>query len=279
MLAAHDSEYVKKVYGGYFNVFMEAFAEEGERWDLYRVVEGEFPDINDLDLYDGFVVSGSPFDAYGYDFWILKLCLLLQTLDSMVKKVLGICFGHQVLCRALGGKVGKSPTGWDIGLREIKIDKEFLSFNYNFENLDEIPASLSIIECHQDEVWEVPLDAEVIAFSDKTNVEMFIIGNHILGTQGHPEYTKDILYNLIERLLSHGSIQENFAEFARSTLETTEPDRKYWEKICKNFLKGRCSYVHFPQATIHYETNNETIFSEVGDFENKTRSYFMCNEI
>ena len=95
--AARDSDYVKKVYGGYFNVFVAAFAEEGEAWDLFRVVEGEFPDMNELHKYDGFVVTGSPYDAYGNDYWVLKLCFILQTLDAMGKKVLGICFGHQVL--------------------------------------------------------------------------------------------------------------------------------------------------------------------------------------
>lgn len=97
LLAAKDSDYVKKVYDGYFNVFVAAFGEEGESWDLYRVIEGEFPDMNELRNYDGFVVSGSPSDAYGNDSWILKLCLLLQTLYAMQKKVLGICFGHQVI--------------------------------------------------------------------------------------------------------------------------------------------------------------------------------------
>lgn len=95
-LAAKDSDYVLKVYGGYFNVFVAAFGEEGERWDLFRVVEGDFPDFNELHKYDGFVISGSPYDAYGNDNWIVKLCFMLQTLDAMQKKVLGICFGHQV---------------------------------------------------------------------------------------------------------------------------------------------------------------------------------------
>ncbi|XP_059637431.1 gamma-glutamyl peptidase 3-like [Cornus florida] len=238
LLAAKDSEYVKEVYGGYFNVFVAAFGEEGERWDLFRVVEGEFPDINDLQNYDGFVVSGSPFDAYGNDHWILKLCFLLQTLDSMHKKVLGICFGHQVLCRSLGGKVGKANSGWDIGLRKVKIVKDFSPCSF-LEGSDEIPAALSIIECHQDEVWEVPVGAEVIAYSDKTGVEMYTIGDHILGIQGHPEYTKDILNNLIDRLLTNESIEEGFAEDAKSKLQIAEPDRKCWEKICKGFLKGR----------------------------------------
>ncbi|XVF47854.1 hypothetical protein PTKIN_Ptkin03bG0143800 [Pterospermum kingtungense] len=232
--AARDSDYVIKVYGGYFNVYVGAFGEEGEKWDLFRVVDGEFPDMNELHKYDGFVVSGSPSDAYGNDYWILKLGFLLQTLDAMEKKVLGICFGHQVLCRSLGGKVGKACSGWDIGLRKVNIVKD-VSVPCSF--MDEIPSCLSIIECHQDEVWEVPMGAQVIAFSDKTGVEMFSIGQHILGIQGHPEYTKDILYNLIDRLLHNNSIEREFAEKAKVGLEIAEPDRKCWEKICRNFLK------------------------------------------
>lgn len=95
-LAARDSDYVKKVYGGYFNVFVSAFEEEGETWDFFRVVDEEFPEMTELDKYDGFVVSGSPYDAYSDESWIVKLCLILKTLYIMEKKVLGICFGHQV---------------------------------------------------------------------------------------------------------------------------------------------------------------------------------------
>ena len=96
LLAAEDSDYVKKMYGGYFSVFLQAFGDERETWDLFRVVEGEFPNMEDLSKYDGFVVSGSPHDAYGDDLWILELCFLLQTLEAMQKRVLGVCFGHQV---------------------------------------------------------------------------------------------------------------------------------------------------------------------------------------
>nr|XP_043622139.1 gamma-glutamyl peptidase 3-like [Erigeron canadensis] len=237
LLASRDWEYVMKVYGGYLNVFVAAFGEEEERWDRYRVVDGEFPDKNELQEYDGFVVSGSPYDAYGDDNWILELCLLLQTLDSMQKKVLGICFGHQVLCRALGGKVWKSNSGWDIGLRKVRIVEDFSACCF-LKTMAEIPPALSIIECHQDEVWEVPKEAQVIAYSDKTGVEMFTIGDHILGIQGHPEYSKDILNNLIDRLLNQDCIESGLAEDARSKLENAEPDRKCWQQICKTFLKG-----------------------------------------
>lgn len=57
-----------------------------------------------------------------------------------------------------------------------------------------------------EQVWEVPEGAEVLASSDKTGVEMFCVGEHVLGIQGHPEYTKDIFLSLVDRLLAAGSI-------------------------------------------------------------------------
>nr|XP_010908501.1 gamma-glutamyl peptidase 3-like [Elaeis guineensis] len=241
LLAAEDSEYVKKIYGGYFNVFMEAFGDEGETWDLYRVIDGEFPGMEEIDGYDGFVISGSPHDAYGNDPWILRLCFLLQTLVAMQKRVLGICFGHQVLCRALGGRVGKAYGGWDIGVRKV-IMMEDLSQCKLLGRVQEFPHSALIIECHQDEVWEVPSGAEVLAFSDKTGVEMFAIGDHVLGIQGHPEYTKDILNNLIDQLANMNTIDRGFADDTKRRMEAAEPDRSFWGKACKGFLKGRQSH-------------------------------------
>ncbi|XP_057422401.1 gamma-glutamyl peptidase 5-like [Lotus japonicus] len=236
--AAKDSDYVKKVYGGYYNVYVEAFGEVGERWDLFRVCEQEFPDFNELHKYDGFVITGSSNDAFGNDYWILKLCFMLQILDAMEKKVLGICFGHQVLCRALGGRVGRSNAGWDIGIRQVHFVKDLVPYSYL--NQHEMPASLNIVELHQDEVYEIPLGAEVIASSNKIGVEMFAVGDHILGIQGHPEFTKDILLNLIDRFLNMDVIKEEFAEDLKLQLQIAEPDKKCWRKICRNFLKGTC---------------------------------------
>jgi hypothetical protein len=64
-----------------------------------------------------------------------------------------------------------------------------------------------------EQVWEVPEGAEVLASSDKTGVEMFCVGEHMLGIQGHPEYTEDILLNLVDRLLAAGSITVSASAF------------------------------------------------------------------
>lgn len=96
LMCAEDSEYVRKMYGGYYGVFVKMLAEDGERWDAYRVAHGEYPPDEDVELYDGFVITGSCNDAHGNDAWVRELLTFLKKLDSMRKKVLGVCFGHQV---------------------------------------------------------------------------------------------------------------------------------------------------------------------------------------
>ncbi|KAL9251122.1 Gamma-glutamyl peptidase 5-like protein [Drosera capensis] len=204
LLCADDSEYVKKKYGGYFGVFVRMLGEEGEAWDRFRVAANEFPTYEEIDDYDGYVITGSCSDAYGNDLWVCRLLSLVKQLDAKKKRVLGVCFGHQILGRAIGGRVGRAQSGWDIGVRQL------------------------------------PPKAEIIAWSDKTGIEMFRYGDHIMGIQGHPEYNEGILRHLIDRLLQNKCITEKYAtELQSEFLESHEPDKESWRKICVGFLKGR----------------------------------------
>jgi glucosinolate gamma-glutamyl hydrolase len=93
-----DSEYVRKAYGGYFNVFRALLEEDGERWRVYRAVRGELPTDAEADGLDGFVISGSCSDAHADEPWILALVELIRRVLAAGKRVLGVCFGHQVRC-------------------------------------------------------------------------------------------------------------------------------------------------------------------------------------
>lgn len=234
LLCAEDSEFIKKKYGGYYGVFLRMLGVDGETWDMYRVSAGEFPGDGDIGMYDGFVITGSCSDAHGNDAWICHLVEMLQKLDSLKKKVLGICFGHQILCRALGGKTGRAKRGWDIGLTTLRLAT---SPKLSSPSL-KIPSRLPIIECHRDEVVDLPPRAELLASSDKTRVEMFCCGDHVMGIQGHPEYTKDILRHLVDRLLQRGLITDRYAEELKAKVDTWEPDGESWRKLCVSFLKG-----------------------------------------
>lgn len=68
------------------------------------------------------------------------------------------------------------------------------------------------------QVIEVPLGAQVIANSEKTGVEMFQLGDNIMGIQGHPEYSKDIVRNIIDRLLKSSFIKVRFQNSGMSNI-------------------------------------------------------------
>ncbi|KAK2374960.1 gamma-glutamyl peptidase [Trifolium repens] len=138
----------------------------------------------------------------------------------------------KILGRALGGKVGPSPTGWDIGVRSITLSSHACP-----SSLD-LPTKLSIIQCHRDEVQELPTKADIIAKSDKTGIEMFKYDDHIMGIQGHPEYSKDLLLHLIDRLIQKNFIMEAIDVGAREGAVMLEPDTNAWKRLCISFLKS-----------------------------------------
>ncbi|KAI8532408.1 hypothetical protein RHMOL_Rhmol11G0212800 [Rhododendron molle] len=78
-----------------------------------------------------------------------------------------------------------------------------------------------------------------MASSNKTEIEMFKYGDHMMGIQGHPKYTTDILLRLIDRLLQRNFIAETYANELKANLEAREPDREALKKLWVSFLKGR----------------------------------------
>ncbi|KAJ1294131.1 hypothetical protein BS78_01G122500 [Paspalum vaginatum] len=230
-----DSEYVRQKYGGYFPVFRALLEEDGERWRVYRAPRGDLPTDAEAAAFDGFVISGSCADAHADEPWILALVDLIRRLHAAGKRILGVCFGHQVLCRALGGRTGRSTKGWDIGVNCIHPTAAAARL---FAPL-KLPVHMPVIEFHQDEVWELPPNAEVLARSDQTRVEMFRLGDRVMGVQGHPEYSKDILMSIADRLLQRSLILDCQVDVAKASFDVRQPDKDLWKKVCRGFLKGR----------------------------------------
>ncbi|KAF3508100.1 hypothetical protein F2Q69_00009824 [Brassica cretica] len=143
----------------------------------------------------------------------------------------------KIIARVRGGTVGRARKGPELKLADITIVKDAITPGSYFGN--EIPDSLAIIKLHQDEVLVLPETAKVLAYSDKYEVEMFTIEDHFFCIQGHPEYNRDILFEIVDRVLRLGYITQEMADSAKATLENRGADRKLLETICKNFLKGR----------------------------------------
>ncbi|KAK1276748.1 hypothetical protein QJS04_geneDACA004183 [Acorus gramineus] len=231
----HATEYTELTYGGYASMLQRLLQSKDERWVIFSVIDGDFSFMDDPNSFDGFVITGSSADAHSNDFdWIPRLSHALLTLHRLNKKLLGICFGHQILARALGGKTGRASVGWEIGIKKLQIDSKIMSQIYGVE----MSPTLNVIESHRDQVLSVPPGAIVLASSEKTEIEMFAVGDCVLGIQCHPEFSKDVMLDIIHCRLSGDSFSAEVANEAIGSLEKHQPDQHPLQFLCKRFLKG-----------------------------------------
>ena len=135
----------------------------------------------DIDEVDAYLMTGSKFSVYEDKPWIPPLIDFVRELHARKKKLVGICFGHQLVAQALGGKTEKSDKGWGVGLH---------SHHFNtvpaWHEGDE--ARLDILVSHQDQVVKNADGAVGLAGSDFCENAVCQIGEHILTFQGHPEF-------------------------------------------------------------------------------------------
>jgi GMP synthase-like glutamine amidotransferase len=155
----------------------------------YDVVAGELPP--DPNAHPAFLVTGSPAGVYEPLPWIPPLLDFLRRAKGG-SKLVGICFGHQAMAEALGGRVEKSERGWAVGLQDytIEIPRPWMG--------EAPPRRVAVPVSHQDRVTVAPPGAEVLAHSDFSPFGMLAWGDDALSMQFHPELEPDYTRALIE---------------------------------------------------------------------------------
>ena len=148
-------------------------------WCAYDVTLGRYP--KDLDEVDAYLITGSRFSVYDDKEWIRTLGAFVQKLYKAKKKVIGICFGHQLVAHFLGGKTEASPKGWGIGLHNYKLTEHGRLFTNQEKDF-------KLIVSHRDQVVIPATDTTILAESHFCPVAMCLIGDSIFTTQGHPEF-------------------------------------------------------------------------------------------
>lgn len=178
-------------------------------FEVYPVVDGEFPD--GPEDCDGWVVTGSRHGVYDNLPWMKPLKdFLVRAIEARVP-VVGICFGHQILAEALGGRVTKSERGWGVGPHgyEIVAPKPWMG--------EAEPAPLLLNAVHQDQVVELPAGAEIIASSPFCPYAALAYGDAAISFQAHPEFTIPYERALLE-VMRGDSVPEPLADAALETL-------------------------------------------------------------
>lgn len=138
---------------------------------------------------DGVIVSGSPLDAWDEDPVNHRLMTLIHRCRESRIPLLGVCYGHQILGRALGGQVARHPKGWELGNVDIQLTAEGLESPL-FRGVGH---KFSALQSHADAVLDLPPGCRLLAGGAHTTVQAFSWDNLLYGVQFHPETTPEIL--------------------------------------------------------------------------------------
>lgn len=172
-------------HGSFFDL-IQVWLLRGQRgtdvsFSQYTICQGDaFPEPN---AFDAYVISGSKHAVYDDLPWIVASKAFLHQVKAANIPMFGICFGHQLMAEAFGGKVSKSEKGWGLGVDDYDVDG----------------TKQEVLVFHQDQVVEKPEGAEVMAQSAHCEYGVLKYDFPAFSTQFHPEFTQALVQDLIAR--------------------------------------------------------------------------------
>jgi len=174
------------VFGDYPAMFARLLGP-GFEIESFDVQAGELPEPG---AHAAYLITGSPAGVYDPLPWIEPLQQFIR--DAGDSKMVGICFGHQVMAEALGGHVEKSDNGWGAGLHHYSI--------VHSEPWIDTARPIAVPASHQDQVVVQPPNTDLVAASDFTPFAALAWTDRpAISFQFHPEFSPAFAKALIEQ--------------------------------------------------------------------------------
>lgn len=175
---------VAPTYIGYGAMFERLLRAAGADWtiDIFNTTQGQYP--ASFADYDAVMLTGSRADSFSTAPWVLELRQRVDGILATQQKLVGVCFGHQLVGLCLGAKVGRAPQGWGQGR---------MTYDWHAPEFPQAQGRqhVSLLASHQDQVLELPEGARLLASSDFCPVAAFAVDDHVFCVQAHPEFVED----------------------------------------------------------------------------------------
>lgn len=183
---------VAPTYTSYADMFVRLLRDAGADWsvDSFNTTQGQYP--VSFDDYDAVLLTGSRADSFSQEAWVLELRRRVEQLLQARKKLVGVCFGHQLIALCLGAKVGRAPQGWGTGR---------MRYEWHAPHLPHAQGrtEIALLASHQDQVFELPEGATLLASSSFCPVAAFAVDQHVFCVQPHPEFVEDYSAYLLDK--------------------------------------------------------------------------------
>jgi GMP synthase-like glutamine amidotransferase len=206
--------------GDYPDMFARLLAGHGFTFRTFRVVDGQFPaSVKDC---DGWLITGSRHGVYEDHDWIPPLEQFIRDAYAAHVPMVGICFGHQIIAQAMGGKVERYEGGWAVGATD-----------YDFDG-----APLTLNAWHRDQVVQAPANAKVIATNEFCANAALLYDDRMLTVQAHPEFRPEFIDGLMQTR-GKGLVPDAVMAAAASRLQDPIQDQTMAARIAAFFKAKR----------------------------------------
>ena len=158
-------------HGDYPDMFEDLMAGVDRSIEFTRFyVQSKIPQSVDC---DGYLVTGSRHSVYDELPWIESLVNFIKEVLASRRKIIGVCFGHQLMAHYFGGHVEKSAKGWAVG-----VHKSNIVARQSWMDMADSRQDVSLLSSHQDQVIRMPEEATLYATNDFCPIAGFVVGDH-----------------------------------------------------------------------------------------------------
>ena len=228
LMCGHVDQRAQSVAGDYPELFSSLFGPLGVTLVRYDADRGELP--ASLDECDGWITSPSRASAFDDEPWVHAMVELVRRLVVEERPFAGICFGHQLMAQALGGRVERAAYGWGVGAKDYEVVAPQPWMRPAADG-----GRFRLVASHEDQVTVLPPGAELLATADYCPNAMMALGPRAIGLQPHPEFIAPLsaaLLDLRVDLIGAERVAEAHASLDRPL------DRGLIATWIVNFLRG-----------------------------------------